>query len=153
MRCFNTVLGIEHCSRITDCALAAYIERSKELRFLSIDGCSNASVATLSALQGLHWIRDLFMNTCEKIDDRCMSKLLMGYTQVNMHQCSKLITIGTHAGCEKQISSLGVEECSISDKSVLLIAKYCPNMQVLGTHFPAHFMWCGICHPLLLVAT
>lgn len=59
----------------------------------------------------LHNLKDLFVNTCEKVDDLCVKSFLKG---------------------SSDIQSLGIEECSITDESLVLIAQYCPFLRVLG---------------------
>eukprot|EP01039_Chlorochromonas_danica_P006299 gene6299-6946_t len=106
------ILGVEHCSKISDHCMAKCIHLCTQLRFLSIDGCNHVGLWTMAALSSrLHNLKDLFVNTCEKVDDLCVKSFLKG---------------------SSDIQSLGIEECSITDESLVLIAQYCPCLRVLG---------------------
>jgi hypothetical protein len=81
-----TVLGIEHCARVTDYVLAEFVKNTQKLRFLSLDGCNSIGAETFSELQKKSHLQDLFVNTCSTVDDGCMKKLLCSVTQVEYYQ-------------------------------------------------------------------
>ncbi|RYH28411.1 hypothetical protein EON65_12285 [archaeon] len=74
---------MEHCGRFSDDTLGHLIAHCPCLQFLSIDGCNQSSKSVASALKSKVFIRDLFLNTCNLINDECVKMFIHSCYQVS----------------------------------------------------------------------
>lgn len=132
-------LDVSYCRKITDKGLSAVAEGCPNLKSLHVGGCRYVTDALLKALSiHCHNLEELGLHGCTSITDSGLAFLVEGCQKIKYLDFSKCSNVGDTGICDiaktcaASLKILKLLDCyKLGDESMLSLAKYCNNLEVL----------------------
>lgn len=132
-------LDVSSCRKLTDKGLSAVAEGCPNLKSLHVGGCRYVTDALLKALSiHCHNLEELGLQGCTSITDSGLAFLVDGCQKIKYLDFSKCSNVGDTGicgiskTCAASLKILKLLDCyKLGDESMLSLAKYCNNLEVL----------------------
>ncbi|KAL1832694.1 hypothetical protein ACET3Z_002345 [Daucus carota] len=132
-------LDVSNCKKLTDKGLAAVAKGCPNLKSLHVGGCRYVTDALLKALSiHCHNLEELGLQGCTCITDSGLAFLVKGCQKIKCLDFSKCNNVGDTGicgiskTCAASLKILKLSDCyKLGDESMLSLAKYCNNLEVL----------------------